>query len=141
MRTNSDITVYCKRVVGQEESWSITHIRNVAWTQHYFTIIPNAGLVASVSSLGYVGSQVFSIRIPLHAEMSKTFVTNQEYRAGSNPETTFTFAEGDWVVRGITSAPLKDAILHNLEAVQIRSVHDNRDSRLTDYMQHWRLVG
>lgn len=141
MRTNSDITVYTRKIVGQEEHDYITHVRNVAWTQHYFTIIPNAGLVASVSSLGYVGSQVFSIRIPVaRAEMTKQYVSPEEFRT-SDPNTTFTFAEGDWVVRGITNLPLKEAILHNLEAVQIRSVHDNRDSRLSDYMQHWRLVG
>jgi hypothetical protein len=141
MRTNADITVYNRRVSGQDETFYITHIRNVSWQQHYFTIIPNAGLVASVSSLGYVGSNVFSVRIPVvQATMDKTYVTPAAYKT-SDPATTFTLMEGDWVVKGITNDALQTAILHNLEAMQVRSVHDNRDTRLSAPMRHWRLVG
>ena len=141
MRTNANITVYNKRFEGQDEVFYPVHIYNVAWVQHYFTIIPTAGLVASVSSLGYTGSAVFSIRIPTDvATMDKTYVTPFEFKT-ADPDLSFTLAEGDWVVKGITSEPLQEAILHNVEAVQVRSVHDNRDTRLSPPMRHWRLVG
>ena len=143
MKTNADMTIYLRHVVGRDESWYRTVIPEVAWSQHYFVVIPNAGLVASNSSMGYTGSEEFSVRVPYRVSAGgKLYVPPQEW-ATANPATTFTFTENMWIVRGVVpeNIPFEAAIKYNKEACEVRSVRYNIDSRLSTLMQHWRLVG
>lgn len=143
MQTNADMTIYLRHVVGRDESWHRTVIPDVAWSQHYFVVIPNAGLVASNSSMGYTGSEEFTVRVPYRTSVgTKLYVPPQLWLA-SDPEETFTFTENMWIVRGVVpeDIPFEEAIKYNKEACEVRSVRYNIDSRLSTLMQHWRLVG
>ena len=131
MTTNADITLCNRFFANKQEAYSATHIPGVSWvTKH----------LASVGEKGLSAVDEASIRIPADADTGgRVYVPPNVYTGDAG---TWTLRPGDWIVAGTIdpSQALADVLKANPDAIQIKGVADNRDPRVSAYLQHWRVT-
>ena len=130
MLTNTDITLFNVRMGRRGEEYHKTYISGASWKGKRLTALTEKGLL---------GEDEISIRIPLNADTEgKLFVSSDIY--DGNPD-TWTLKAGDWIVLGIFGGEFADMDTNSPNVIQVRNVADNRDSRNSPRMQHWRVIG
>jgi hypothetical protein len=136
MKTNTDATLYNRRVVDGKETFIRTSIYGVAWgNKKGFEVVET----------GFTPTQKMSVRIPLNARAGtiaapKAYIRSDLYDAVSS-DLFYTLAPGDWIVKGLTDVECSVAIKNNPDACSIQEVADNTDSRFDRSMRHRRVIG
>lgn len=130
MLINADITLFNVLMGRRGEEYRKTCIRGVSWKGKRITALTENGLL---------GDDEVSIRIPINADTEdKLFVSSDNYDGSLD---TWTLKPGDWIIKGIFTGEFQDVNTDSPDVIQIRNASDNRDSRNSLHMQHWRAVG
>lgn len=130
---NETITLYNARYDAENDYdvYEKTVISGVHWFSE---------TVSAVESSGLKAANKVTIRIPITADFAgKSYVDRISY--GNNPDTTFTLAPGDIIVRGSASEnhPLpKDLKMSHAEFITILGVTDMTSA---PNAPHWKVVG
>lgn len=104
MYTNADCTVFNKRYNRETrtDKWSRTYIRGVFWE--------SSASVASDRTTGTTDDSSLFVAIPADADAEgKSYCKPNEYKAAS-PETAFTLAPEDIIVKGIIPENIGDGV-------------------------------
>ena len=131
MRTNTDMTLYNRRIVDRKESFARTVVRGVSWFSKYKTTLTEKGLV---------GANEFSVRIPASAITDGKQYVPPHLSDAADTAKTWTLRPGDWIVKGVHEGELEDVSRGNPEAVEIKAASDRRDERLSPHTHHWRVM-
>lgn len=130
------ITIYnkCKKenpdTGREEEAWGRTQIQKVHWT---------GADSANIVSMGLSSTTRFFCRIPVSAvvESNKQYINPPVKYMYDQTKTTWTASPGDYVFEGFVDEeePPTETMVH----YEVVSAADNRNSRLSKRIQHWRL--
>lgn len=130
------ITVFNARLdpINGYDKYYATVIHGVSWF---------CDIASNVDSSGLKAANKFTIRIPTDADFgNKTYLSPKEYAGAEDPETVFTFNNGDIIIKGEVSMEenLRPADLKKRfnEYVTILGVTDNRRA---SHSKHWKVVG
>lgn len=136
MLTNADITLYnkCYDPATRADKWYRTYIKGVSCKNAHQVAVSREGLSAANEG---------RIRIPLHADTEdKTYADHSRF--ATDPVGHWTLKEGDVIAIGLINYDMNTEGVKGLasacpEFLTILSFSDNRDSRCSERMQHWRV--
>lgn len=141
MRTNSDMTIFNRYVVGGSEKYQRTQIVDVAWEDRKNSNVLSTG--------GNIAADQATVYIPF--ARGTNYLSPKTWQALSVKTGKFTFQPGDVIVTGLVSDEIHDAVVSPPSAaftvsslktkyddVLVISTVDEMDIGSVN-MRHWKL--